>query len=52
MHKSLGSQADAVIVLLPPGSSFDLRLLYTAMTRARERLDLLSSALDTLESPG
>jgi len=51
VHKSQGSQADAVIVLLPPGSSFDRRLLYTAMTRARERLDLLSPALDTLESP-
>ena len=52
VHKSQGSQADAVIVLLPPGSNFDRRLLYTAMTRARERLDLLSPALDTLNSPG
>ncbi|MEB3176137.1 MAG: AAA family ATPase [Synechococcus sp.] len=52
VHKSQGSQADAVIVLLPAGSSFDRRLLYTAMTRARQRLDLLCPALDTLESPG
>ena len=50
VHKSQGSQAKEVIVLLPTSSSLDRRLLYTALTRAQQRLDLLSPPLDSLEA--
>ena len=50
VHKSQGSQAREVIVVMPAGSSLDRRLLYTALTRAKERVDLLSPPLDTLEA--
>jgi exodeoxyribonuclease V alpha subunit len=42
IHKSQGSQAERVAVLLPPAGSALLtrELLYTAVTRARERLIL------------
>ena len=41
IHKSQGSQFDTAVVLLPPESSRILtrELLYTAVTRARERAD-------------
>jgi exodeoxyribonuclease V alpha subunit len=42
VHKAQGSEADAVIVLLPPEEPRDPRLLYTALTRARERALLIS----------
>ena len=40
IHKSQGSQFDTAAILLPPPSSRILtrELLYTAVTRARERL--------------
>ena len=50
VHKSQGSQAREVIVVLPAGSSLDRRLLYTALTRAQQRLDLLSPPLESLAS--
>ena len=50
MHKSQGSQAREVIVVMPAGSSLDRRLLYTALTRAKERVDLLSPPLESLEA--
>jgi len=50
VHKSQGSQAREVIVVMPAGSSLDRRLLYTALTRAKERVDLLSPPLDSLEA--
>ncbi len=45
IHKSQGSQADEVIVLLPPEESRLLtrELLYTAITRAKERVVLVGS---------
>ena len=49
VHKSQGSQAVEVIAVIPPAASIDRRLLYTALTRARERVDLFSPRLDTLE---
>ncbi|MEA5441085.1 ATP-dependent DNA helicase [Cyanobium gracile] len=36
VHKAQGSEAEEVIVLLPSGGSQDGRLLYTALTRARQ----------------
>ena len=48
VHKSQGSQAREVIVVMPDGSTLDRRLLYTALTRARHQLDLLSPPLDSL----
>ena len=48
IHKSQGSQAGTVIVLLPPPDSRLLtrQLLYTAITRARTRVVLVGSAED------
>ena len=50
VHKSQGSQAREVIVVMPAGSSLDRRLLYTALTRAKEQVDLLSPPLESLEA--
>jgi exodeoxyribonuclease V alpha subunit len=46
IHKSQGSQADEVTVLLPPPDSRLLtrELLYTAVTRAREKVRLIGTA--------
>ncbi len=46
IHKSQGSQATEVTVLLPPPDSRLLtrELLYTAVTRAREKVRLIGSA--------
>jgi exodeoxyribonuclease V alpha subunit len=48
IHKSQGSQADEVIVVLPPPESRLLtrELLYTAITRARERVVVVGSPDD------
>jgi exodeoxyribonuclease V alpha subunit len=43
VHKAQGSEADEVIVLVPPGEPRDPRLLYTALTRARQRALLVTS---------
>lgn len=40
VHKMQGSEADHVIVLLPEDRYIDKRLLYTAVTRAKKRLDI------------
>ncbi len=42
VHKAQGSEAEEVIVLLPSGGSQDGRLLYTALTRARQGALLLT----------
>ncbi|MFZ0408462.1 MAG: AAA family ATPase [Cyanobium sp.] len=44
VHKAQGSEARQVIVLLPPGRG-DQRLLYTALTRAREQAVLITTAI-------
>ena len=46
IHKSQGSQFEAVTVLLPPAGSplLTRELLYTAVTRARRRVRLIGSA--------
>jgi exodeoxyribonuclease V alpha subunit len=45
VHKSQGSEHDRVLVLLPdePGALVTRELLYTALTRARRRVDLWCS---------
>jgi exodeoxyribonuclease V alpha subunit len=43
VHKAQGSEAEEVIVLVPPGEPRDPRLLYTALTRARRRALLVTS---------
>ncbi len=43
VHKAQGSEADDVIVLLPSGGHQEARLLYTALTRARQRALLLTA---------
>jgi exodeoxyribonuclease V alpha subunit len=42
VHKAQGSEAEEVIVLVPPGEPRDPRLLYTALTRARQRALLVT----------
>jgi exodeoxyribonuclease V alpha subunit len=42
VHKAQGSEAEEVVVLLPQREGGDRRLLYTALTRARERALLLT----------
>jgi exodeoxyribonuclease V alpha subunit len=46
VHRAQGSQRLAVTVLLPPSSSplLTRELLYTAITRARERVRLIGSS--------
>lgn len=44
IHKSQGSEYDEVIVLMPPGSEvFGREVLYTAITRAKERVRVVGS---------
>lgn len=43
VHKAQGSEADELVVLMPPGEPRDLRLLYTALTRARSQALLISA---------
>ena len=45
IHKSQGSQADAVTVVLPPEDSRLLtrEMLYTALTRAKSKVNLVGS---------
>lgn len=43
VHKSQGSQAKQVIVVINETEGLDPRLLYTALTRAQDRADLLFS---------
>ncbi len=41
VHKSQGSEFDHVVLLLPPGSEkFGRKMLYTAVTRARKKIDV------------
>ncbi|MCP9927665.1 ATP-dependent RecD-like DNA helicase [Cyanobium sp. CH-040] len=42
VHKSQGSQYGTVWLLLPPGRDWDARLLYTGLTRARQRAWLIT----------
>ncbi len=46
VHKAQGSEAEEVIVLLPNNAARDGRLLYTALTRARQGALLLSDGED------
>ncbi len=46
VHKAQGSEAEEVIVLLPGGAARDGRLLYTALTRARQGALLFSAGED------
>jgi exodeoxyribonuclease V alpha subunit len=45
VHKAQGSEAEAVIVLLANPEASDGRLLYTALTRARQRALLITGRL-------
>ncbi len=49
VHKAQGSEADEVWVLLPEAVRQARPLLYTALTRARQRAWLITAALPTLE---
>ena len=54
IHKSQGSQAEQVVVVLPPPESRLLtrELFYTALTRARERLVVVGSEDDVRAAIG
>lgn len=51
VHKSQGSQADRAVVVVPQPEALDHRLLYTALTRARRRVDLLCPPLEPAAIP-
>jgi hypothetical protein len=42
IHKSQGSQYQEVVLLIPPTRHWDPRLLYTGLTRARQRAWLIT----------
>lgn len=44
IHKAQGSEAEEVIVLMPPNPRPERRLLYTALTRARRQALLITAA--------
>lgn len=48
VHKSQGSEYDTVIILIPTGSSkvFSRKLLYTAVTRAKENVTMIGDRLE------
>ena len=46
VHKSQGSQYGEVLLLLPPGRLLDSRMVYTALTRARQRALLITASAD------
>ena len=56
IHKSQGSEFREVIVILPPGAErlLSREILYTALTRAREKVSLFSDfpTLEKLRRPG
>ena len=50
VHKSQGSEFDHVVLFLPPGSEvFGRKMLYTAITRARKKIEIWGS-LETLKA--
>ncbi|MCF8132619.1 MAG: AAA family ATPase [Synechococcus sp. Tobar2m-G35] len=51
VHKSQGSQADRAVVVVPQPDGLDPRLLYTALTRARQQVDLLCPPLEPPAPP-
>lgn len=51
VHKSQGSQADRAVVVVPQPEGLDHRLLYTALTRARQQVDLLCPPLEPAATP-
>jgi exodeoxyribonuclease V alpha subunit len=50
VHKSQGSEFNNVVLLLPPKALLSNRLLYTAITRAKQSLMVLSTAEDFLNA--
>jgi exodeoxyribonuclease V alpha subunit len=54
IHKSQGSQAEEVTVLLPPADSRLLtrELLYTAVTRARQKVRVVGSEAEVVAALG
>ena len=50
VHKSQGSEFDRVVIVLPPGTIVDRRLLYTAMTRAKQQVVIIGSQEDVLRA--
>ena len=50
VHKSQGAEFDTVVVVIPPEALVDRRLLYTAMTRAKQRVPLIGRKADYLRS--
>lgn len=51
VHKSQGSEFDHVLLLLPEGAEvFGREMLYTAVTRARKRVEVWSNSKKTIDS--
>jgi exodeoxyribonuclease V alpha subunit len=43
VHKSQGSEFDAIVLLLPEGERMSRELFYTAVTRARKSIEVVAS---------
>jgi exodeoxyribonuclease V alpha subunit len=52
VHKSQGGEFGTVVIIIPPGILVDRRLLYTAVTRAKERLLLVGQRSDLMNAIG
>lgn len=50
VHKSQGSEFQRVIIVIPQGSSIDRRLLYTAVTRAKNQIVLIGGSTDLCDA--
>jgi len=51
-HKSQGSEFENVIFVLPKYSNISKELIYTAITRAKKKLYIITDSLDTLFNAG
>lgn len=52
VHKSQGGEFEGVVVVIPPGALVGRRMLYTAITRAKERLILIGQKKDLMNAIG
>ena len=51
VHKAQGSQYNEVLLLVPPGRHLDARLLYTGLTRARQRASIYTPLAPAARTP-
>ncbi len=50
IHKSQGGEFETVVIVIPPGACCDRRLIYTAITRAKQRVVLIGRRSDFVQA--